>query len=251
MKSEILIFTDGACSGNPGPGGWAAVVAWPDGRIRELGAGASSTTNNQMEIIAVIEGLRTAADGVGAGTGTVSSAAPVFLVCTDSTYVIRGITQWIWGWQKRGWVTAEGKDVLNKDLWIELASVVRGRNVVWRYVRGHQGTPGNERVDEIAVEFSKGRKPKLFAGGLLQYGVAIHDLPPEEPLPEMKPKGEKKTPYSYLSLLGSTCMRHSSWAECERRVKGQPGAKFKKAMSPEEESEILRSWGVDPKSVRT
>jgi len=243
---QIVIFCDGACSGNPGPGGWGGVVAWPDGHIQELGGGSRSTTNNQMELVGAIESLRLAFSRAEHG----QDGPPEALLCTDSTYVIRGITQWIWGWQKRGWTTAEGKDVLNKDLWIELQSEVRGRKIQWRYVRGHIGVPGNERVDAIAVEYSKGRRPVLFEGPLLHYGVPIHDLPPEEALPEMKPKPEKRAVYSYLSLLGSVPMRHKTWPECERRVKGQPGAKFKKAHSAEEENEILRSWGVDPSAVK-
>ena len=217
-------------------------MAWPDGHIQELGGGSRSTTNNQMELVGAIESLRLAFSR--------AEASEDVLLCTDSTYVIRGITQWIWGWQKRGWTTAEGKDVLNKDLWIELQSEVRGRKIQWRYVRGHIGVPGNERVDAIAVDYSKGRRPALYEGPLLQYGVPIHDLPPEEALPEMKPKPEKRAVYSYLSLLGSVPMRHKTWPECERRGKGQPGGKFKKAHSVEEEAEILRSWGVDPSLVR-
>ncbi len=238
---QIVIFCDGACSGNPGPGGWGGVVSWPDGHVKELGGGSRSTTNNQMELVGAIESLRHAFSRAAVGQEA--------LLCTDSTYVIRGITQWIWGWQKRGWKTAEGSEVLNKDLWLELQGEVRGRKIQWRYVRGHIGVPGNERVDLIAVDFSKGRRPALYEGSLLQYAVPIHDLPPEESLPEMKPKPEKRAVYSYLSLLGSVPMRHKTWPECERRVKGQPGAKFKKAHSADEEAEILRGWGIDPRSL--
>ncbi|MDX9732079.1 MAG: ribonuclease HI, partial [Bdellovibrionales bacterium] len=175
FKTGILVYTDGACSGNPGPGGWGTIVVRPDGRVRELGGSESQTTNNQMEMYGAIQALREVRD----------DDAPV-LLCTDSTYVIRGITQWIWGWQKRGWKTAEGGDVSNKELWQELAREVKHRKdrggLTWRYVRGHIGVPGNERVDEIAVEFSKGRRPRLYAGSILQYSVAVHDLPPEEAL---------------------------------------------------------------------
>lgn len=242
LTRSILIYSDGACSGNPGPGGWGAIVAWPTGTIRELGGGYGSTTNNQMEMTGVIEALRDIRNEPGD-----------VIVCTDSTYVIRGITQWIWGWQQRGWKTAEGNDVQNKDVWQELAREVRARKEVgsikWRYVRGHVGVPGNERVDAIAVAFSKGQKPKLYVGPMLKYSVAVYDLPEAEPLPEMKPKQEKKAAYSYLSLIGSMAVRHKTWPECERRVKGQSSAKFKKAHSREEEQQILRSWGIDPKTV--
>lgn len=239
----ILIYTDGACSGNPGPGGWGAIVVRPDGRVKELGGSADQTTNNQMEMLGTIMALREVRD-----------ADHVVTVCTDSTYVIRGITQWIWGWQKKGWKTAEGKDVLNKELWQELAKEVMYRKdhgpINWRYVRGHVGIAGNERVDQIAVEFSKGRGPRLFSGSLLQYKVAVYDVPPAEALPEPKPKVEKQPAYSYVSVLGSMAMRHKTWPECERRVKGQPGAKFKKTKSAEDEAEILRSWGIDPKNIK-
>lgn len=239
----ILIYTDGACSGNPGPGGWGAIVVRPDGRVRELGGHEEQTTNNQMEIFGTIMALREVRD----------ADEPV-LICTDSTYVIRGITQWIWGWQKKGWKTAEGKDVSNKELWQQLANEVMYRKdhgaITWRYVRGHAGVPGNERVDEIAVAFSKGNRARLYSGSILKYEIPVYDLPPEEALPEPKPKVEKQPPYSYLSVLGSMAMRHSNWADCEKRVKGRAGAKFKKAKSPEDEIEILKSWGIDPKSVK-
>ena len=243
---ETVIFCDGACSGNPGPGGWAAIIATLDGHVRELGGRNASTTNNQMELQAVIEALEHAPKG--------SSEVAVF---TDSVYVIRGITQWIWGWMRNGWQTAEGKEVLNKEHWQRLSAVVgkykkAGRNIVWRYVRGHTGVPGNERCDEIAVAYSKGHSVHLYDGPLLGYEHAIFDLPPDEGLPDYssKDRGEKKPAHSYLSLLGGTPMRHATWAECERRVKGQPGAKFKKAMSADDETTILRSWGVDPKNLK-
>lgn len=239
----ILIYTDGACSGNPGPGGWGAIVVRPDGRVRELGGHEEQTTNNQMEMLGTIMALREIRDADHAVT-----------ICTDSTYVIRGITQWIWGWQKKGWKTAEGKDVSNKELWQELAKEVMYRKdhgvIKWRYVRGHIGVPGNERVDEIAVDFSKDRKPRLYSGSILQYKIPVFDLPDEESLPEPKPKVEKQAAFSYLSVMGSMAMRHSTWAECERRVKGKSGAKFKKAKSAADEIEILKSWGIDPATVK-
>jgi ribonuclease HI len=239
-----MIFADGASSGNPGPGGWATIIVTPEGKVEELGGGVPETTNNRMELAGVIRGL----DRIRALPGPVD-------VFTDSTYVIRGITQWIWGWRKNGWKNKEGGEVSNQDLWKDLSSLVAQRGnenpIQWKYVRGHAGIPGNERVDEIAVACSKGRRPRLYLGSLLQYDVAVHDLPESFDLPEMRQQKPKKAAFSYLSLLGGTAVRHSSWAECERRVKGQSGAKFKKAMSPEEETEILRSWGINPASVKS
>lgn len=240
LKS-ILIFSDGACSGNPGPGGWAAIIATPEGEIQELGGRAEATTNNEMEMQAAVEALK-----------KIRSRREPVIFYTDSTYLIRGITQWIWGWMRKGWKTAEGNDVSNQALWKELLSLTQARgpegNVDWHYSRGHVGTPGNERCDEIAVAFSQKKWVELYRGPLLQYPIAIYDLPEDSTLPEMKPKQEKKAAYSYLSNLGGVVCRHRDWASCERRVKGQSGAQFKKAMSAEEEPSILKAWGLSEKT---
>ena len=245
---QTIIFCDGACSGNPGPGGWAAVIASMDGQILELGGGSPKTTNNQMELKATVEALRVLGDWPG----------PVTLY-TDSVYVIKGITQWIWGWMRNNWKTSTGGEVSNQELWQELSREVASRKkfgeLNWKYVRGHTGVPGNERCDEIAVAFSKRTFIQLYDGPLLGYGISIFDLPPDNGLPESQKTGTKKEPkkvaFSYVSLVGGTPMRHTAWSDCERRVKGQPGAKFKKSISASDESDILRSWGVDPSRLKS
>jgi ribonuclease HI len=238
----IVIFTDGACSGNPGPGGWGSVIATPEGEIRELGGGKDQTTNNEMELMAALRALEKLKDDI----------RPVTLF-TDSVYVIRGITQWVWGWRNRGWTTAEGEPVKNKSVWEQLVRVTTARGpegkVEWLYSRGHVGTPGNERCDEIAVAFSKGQRPRLYAGSLLNYDIAIYDFPEDTSLPEMTAKQEKKKAFSYLSKIGTVVCRHKEWASCERRVKGQSGALFKKAMSESDELEILKAWGLPAKTA--
>jgi ribonuclease HI len=246
MQSEFtstIIFTDGACTGNPGPGGWAAIVVTPAGEVRELGGANPATTNNRMEMMGTLQGLRSISP-------TETSSLVVY---TDSTYVIRGITQWIWGWRSKGWKNAEGGEVSNRDLWEELSKEVsrlKPLQVQWKYVRGHTGVPGNERCDEIAVGFAQRKRVDLYRGSLLKYGVAILDLPEDQDLPEMRPKTAKAAAHSYLSLLGGVVMRHSTWPECERRVKGQSQAKFKKAMSEKDEAEIIKSWGLDPNKTK-
>jgi ribonuclease HI len=150
VSASVTVFTDGACSGNPGPGGWAARILHDDGRITELGDGATETTNNRMELSAAIEALKATAD-----------AATVDLV-TDSEYVRKGITEWIHGWKRRGWLTAAKKPVLNQDLWRELDDLNDGR-VTWKYTKGHAGDPDNERCDEIAQAFSQGEQPDLIS----------------------------------------------------------------------------------------
>lgn len=233
-----VIYTDGACSGNPGPGGWGAVIIDPDANIREMGGGAPETTNNRMEVRAALEAIRSVGE----------PDLPIH-VYTDSTYLIRGITQWIWGWRKKQWKTAEGNEVQNRDLWEDLSRVISGKKIEWNYVRGHQGNPGNERCDEIAVIFSKGKNAKLYRGDWTTYPFDVLSLPEKQELPEMRPKAEKKVAHSYLSELGGQVVRHKDWASCERRVKGRSGARFKKAMSEAEESEILKTWGVSPDKV--
>lgn len=240
--NSLIIFTDGACTGNPGPGGWASILIFPEGRIQELGGGNPETTNNRMELVGALRALAVLEE----------SPSPNIFLYTDSTYVIRGITQWIFGWKSRGWRNAEGNEVSNRDLWEELHRQVqrlKPAKIEWKYVRGHTGVPGNERCDEIAVAYANGKKVRLYDGPLLGYGVAIHDLPEDQPIPEMKTHEKKPPAFSYLSLHGGTVMRHRDWASCERRVKGQSGAKFKKAMSQQDEGEILRGWGLDPKAT--
>jgi len=239
----IVVFADGAAKGNPGPGGWGAIVVMPEGRVTELGGGVRQTTNNRMELTAAIEALR------HIGPTSVSVA-----VHTDSTYVIRGIREWIHGWRRRGWRTAGGGDVVNRDLWEELAAAEQHAGAVaWHYVRGHHGIPGNERVDEIANAYSAGERPVLYHGPLIRYPVAVLDIPDDTRVPTRSPGtpggGRRGVAYSYLSVVDGRPARHATWAECERRVKGRSGARFKKAMSPADEEAILRSWGFSSADV--
>ena len=239
--SPIIVFTDGAAKGNPGPGGWGVIVVMPEQRVTELGGGSPHTTNNKMELSGAIAALQ----HVARETGPVA-------IYTDSTYVIQGITQWVWGWRRRGWKTAQGGDVVNRDLWEELSALVGARargEVDWRWVRGHVGTPGNERVDEIAVSFSVQQPTALYDGPFHDYSLPILQLPDDTALPKRSadaaPSGRSKAAaYSYLSIVDGVLMRHQTWAECEGRVKGRAGARFKKATSVAEESAILRSWGI-------
>jgi ribonuclease HI len=243
-RHPIVVFTDGAAKGNPGPGGWGAIVVSLDGEVTELGGSAPHTTNNRMELTGAIAALEHLADVGG----------PVALY-TDSTYVIRGIREWVWAWRRRGWKTAEGNDVLNRELWERLLSQVdaRGRATIeWHYVRGHAGTPGNERVDEIADTLARGRQVTLYRGALIGYPVAVLDLPDDTSVPARTGSAgrpAKTAAFSYLSVVDGKPMRHATWADCERRVKGQSGARFKKASSAENETEILREWRVDPNEL--
>lgn len=138
MSAEAVeVYADGACRGNPGPGGWGVLLR-QGGRERELHGGEAATTNNRMELTAVIRALEALAPGARVR------------VYTDSQYVQKGISQWIHDWKRRGWRTADKKPVKNVDLWMKLDEVARAHEVEWHWVRGHAGHPENERADALA-----------------------------------------------------------------------------------------------------
>ena len=137
MSETVVIYTDGACKGNPGPGGWGAFLRWGE-HERELFGGEPNTTNNRMELTAVIQALSSLKRDCAVA------------VYTDSEYVKNGITTWIHGWKKRGWRTADNKPVKNQELWQALEAQVAQHRVQWHWVRGHNGDPGNERADALA-----------------------------------------------------------------------------------------------------
>ena len=134
---HVEIFTDGACSGNPGPGGWGAILRW-NGSEKELSGGDAETTNNRMELMAAISALEALKEPV---------TADLF---TDSSYVRDGIGKWMFGWKKNGWKTADKKPVKNAELWQRLDAANKRHKVEWHWIKGHAGHPENERADELA-----------------------------------------------------------------------------------------------------
>ena len=138
MTDRVEIYTDGACSGNPGIGGWGAYLTYKD-NVKELSGSAENTTNNRMELVAAIEGLK-----------ILKKSSEVNLY-TDSVYLKDGITKWIFNWQKNNWKNANKKDVKNKDLWIQLLEVVNKHDINWIWVKGHEGNKGNEIADNLAT----------------------------------------------------------------------------------------------------
>ena len=146
---KVVIYTDGACSGNPGPGGWGAILVWGE-HTKELQGGEAETTNNRMELLAAISALETL-------------KRPMAIeLWTDSAYVKDGISSWIHGWKKRGWKTADKKPVKNEDLWKRLDSARERHTIDWRWIKGHAGHAMNERADELAragmAPFKKARR---------------------------------------------------------------------------------------------
>lgn len=229
LKNQILVFTDGAASGNPGTGGWGSIVCFGD-RVRELGGGESHTTNNRMELLALIRGLQAIRNE--------ESINPI-IVYSDSSYVLSGAEKNLVQWKNRNWLTTAGEPVKNQDLWQELDQILSQlqNQIIWTLVPGHSGIPGNERCDEIAVAFSLGEKISLYEGSLSNYKVDLSDVAFSK---------EKKNPW-YLSFINGKLEKHKTWAECETRVKGQKAAKYKKVQSDFEEKKTLEQWGYKNK----
>ena len=144
-KKHVHIFTDGACSGNPGPGGWAAILRY-GAKERELSGAEPHTTNNRMELTAAIRAL-----------AVLTEPCEVTLT-TDSQYLRLGVTQWMENWKRRGWKTASKSPVKNQDLWMALDELVQRHSVTWKWVRGHSDHPENERCDQLAVAAMRAQK---------------------------------------------------------------------------------------------
>lgn len=239
LNKTYYVFTDGACSKNPGPGGYGAILYSPEAKVFELGGGEPSTTNNRMEMSAILESLK-----------ALKAVSEEVRIYTDSMYFINGITKWIFGWKKRGWKTAEDKEVLNKDLWLEIDSLVTSMSLKpkWFYVPGHSQFMPNERVDEIAVAFSKNRPFSLFKGDYSSYDVDLFKDIKKVETGEFKKSSSKKSSskgkkaYSYVSLVDGVVKTHKTWPECEARVKGRSGVRFKKALSASDEEALIKEF---------
>lgn len=257
-SNHVVIFTDGSSRGNPGPGGFGAIVIAPKIHdsgfmIHELGGREERTTNNRMELRAAIGALRFLQ-----GSTLYREKGRTFSISiyTDSKYLLEGITKWVFGWQKNNWKTKEKQEVLNRDLWETLAELTGNTKqtgkIEWIYVGGHVGIAGNERCDVIARTFADmtqtdaEKKLNLYSGALADYPIKnILDIKLDETLAAEKKEDRERSKtkaYSYLSMIDGEIMTHKTWAECEGRVKGVRGARFKKALSPEEEKAIIAEW---------
>lgn len=211
-SSAITAFTDGACLGNPGPGGWAYVMVFPSGEVRELAGYEANSTNNKMELRAVVECLKAAKE-----------KKLKVVIYLDSQYVIHGADR----------VSGNSK---NADLWKELFSLLKPmRNrVTFKKVPGHRGIPGNERADRIASAMSARKDPDLFRGFLNEYRYPV--------LEGLDFESESNNEPFYLSLVGGIAKTHKTWSECEAVVKGQKGAKFKKVFTQSEADRLIKEW---------
>jgi len=208
----------------------------------EIGGGDKHTTNNRMELTAAIEALR--------ATHNLQPTTYNLIIHTDSAYTINGITKWVSKWEKNNWRGVNKKEILNQDLWKKLSKLSKGKKIEWKHVRGHVGIPGNERADFLATmcaKEQKWKKEKFFHGPLEKYPFDVLNLKASAKKVSIRERVKSKKnsgpAYSYLSLVGGVLVKHKTWAECEKRVKGVSGAKFKKATSAENEKEIMKEWG--------
>lgn len=217
---RAIVYTDGSCIGNPGPGGWAVHAELTGGQVVELGGGELDTTNNRMELRAAIEAVR------------LTRSCPAVTVITDSTYVRGGVTGWLAGWKRNGWRTGTDGPVANQGLWVELDELADER-VTWEWTRAHVGTPGNERCDRIARWFAESVAPLD--------GAARRDPPRRKPT---TPGGA-----AYLSLVDGIVARHATWDACAKRVHGVRGARYRKVRNADEERAIVATWGLRPEAL--
>lgn len=194
---DILVYTDGACLGNPGLGGWGVRILYPDGTVRELGGREASTTNNRMELQGALAALQAIEPGAAA------------VVYSDSQYVINGLTKWLSGWKRKGWLTAAREPVKNRDLWMQLDAENPGR-VKWRHVRGHSGDLDNDRADAIARGFAAGKPPTLVDG---------RSAPPAA-----NPAAADPRPAQYVSLVDGALILDTDPETHRRRQRDNPQA---------------------------
>ena len=273
MKNRVLIFADGASRGNPGRGGYGTVVVSGLAEnfnsnsgvleIKELGGRDNMTTNNKMELSAVIEGLRYC------GKVGLDNQNTEFSIYTDSKYVMNGAEGWIFGWKKNGWKTKAGEEVKNQELWEDLSDLMQGKKINWVLLPGHAGVAGNERCDQIATLFADNvsgeisSNPKLFEGSFKKYEeiksgeIAIEtskllDVFYNPSLIKMakddknasgaKKSGNSAKAFSYVSKVDGKIYIDKNWVDCEKRVKGTKGALYKKSVSLNDQENISRDF---------
>ncbi|MCX6701939.1 MAG: ribonuclease HI [Candidatus Zambryskibacteria bacterium] len=222
---NTVIFTDGSARGNPGPGGWGAVIIEEDS-VMEVGGREEHTTNNRMELTAVISVLESIPN------------EREMTIYTDSAYVVSGITRWVIGWKKNKWKTSQKEKVLNKDLWEKLVEATTHKVIDWKLIKGHSGTAGNERCDVIATSFADKVPIVLYNGSRNRYGI---DVSIKEAKSSKKSKPKRKA-YSYISMVDGEIKVHKTWEECKARVHGVSSAKYKKSTSPADEEEIIKEF---------
>jgi ribonuclease HI len=236
MKKQVTIYTDGASRGNPGKGGWGAILM-TEKEVVELAGRKDDATNNQMELEGAIQALATAVK---------KFKGDIVVLHSDSAYVLGGLNSWLDGWVRNNWVTVTKKPVENKLQWQKLLALrdELGRDLQLVKVAGHSGHDYNDRCDELAVAYALDKKIPLFKGTYTAYIGYLAEHPPVSVQKKAKSSSSSssKKAYSYISLVGGKVYRDTSWSACEARVKDTRGAKYKKVFSKEEETELMQDY---------
>lgn len=238
-KHPIVVYTDGSSRGNPGNGGWGTImINEHENTVLEMGGSAAQTTNNKMELTAAIQALT-----------QIKDKTTEVIIHSDSAYVINGITKWVFGWEKNGWMTSQKEPVLNSDLWKKLMNATKHHEgkISWAKVKGHSGEALNERADAICTSFADGKPLDLFDGKYADYKAQIDAEAAHgstKITSRKKTKHNTKEAYSYVSFVDGVIKMDKDWATCEKRVKGKKGAQYKKVFSKEEEQELIALWSL-------
>lgn len=232
-----MVYGDGACSGNPGPGGWAFLLADLDhGTVVEKSGFAMPTTNNRMELAALLETLK-----------WLESHYPTekdIELFWDSSYVVNGFNQWLFGWSKRDFTKADGKEISNLDLWKSIWDLKQKLpKFKMTQIPGHSALHGNERVDELAVAQSQRAPIEEYNGSLSTYPISVEDLMAPAAFPKGSEKKSNQKYPAYLSFVDGKLERDLDWPTCQARVKGK-SAKYKKVKNSVEEAQTLKAWAV-------
>lgn len=233
-EKPTRIFTDGAAKGNPGPGGFGAVIREGD-TVYELGMGVPHTTNNEMELRAVVAAL-----------GALTHKVVPIEIYTDSKYVAEGAQHWVHGWIKNGWKTKAGAEVRNQMVWKELIPLLSQFRITWHVVPGHSGIPGNERADAIASGLGSGKNIVLYHGDAHQYPHDLENLAFDVEKKRMRSESrarQNQKAYSYISVRDGIVQVHKTWTACEARVKGKKNVRFKKSLDAHDEQKIIKEFG--------
>lgn len=268
-KNKALIFADGASRGNPGRGGCGTIVISGLSEnfhssagsldIKELGDRSDPTTNNKMELSAVILGLKYCKK-IG-----LQDEYTEFNIYTDSRYVVNGSQGWVFGWAKNGWKTKTGEEVKNQELWEGMSDLIKGKKINWILLPGHAGVIGNERCDQIATEFADNVDAvsvvKLFDGNFDKYSELNNEgidtskildifynpdlikiAKDDKKASSAKKSSSNAKAFSYVSKVDGKINFDKTWADCEKRVKGKKGALYKKATSLGDQENIARDF---------
>ncbi len=237
-QNQHVIFTDGAARGNPGRGGWGAIIATED-LVWELGGAEKHTTNNRMELLAVLSAIKFA----------IAKKISTTVLYTDSGYVLNGATKWLTNWKKNDWQRKESNGqmvaIANQKLWMELDELLPQIKIEWQQLLGHQGFAGNERCDQIATAMADENISPLYEGKRKNYPVDLivdeqQILTAQQNHQQTKTKTGKA--YSYVAKVGAELKVFKQWSDCANFVKGKPSPQFRKVFSATEEAELLTKW---------